>query len=141
MTTPDCSSIISFNNFKGTCWNLVAQTILFYNKETRKQIFEKLLMKHDDSVTYATELVNKAESNIKYLLPEYFYDDDDYYSINKKDIIKFFATLIERINAKYNDDEYLRTLYRLSYSRGAFLKEDKTKLRRELSSACEDSFT
>ena len=148
MNIPDCSSIISFNNKMGTCWNLVAKTILFYNEETREQIFKKLLMKHDDSFTYARELVNKAEPNIKYLLPNYFYDDDteedafydtDFYFRNKNNIITLFATLIERINAKYNNDEYLRII--ANESEDDFLKKDKTHLRRELSSMCEDSFT
>ena len=148
MNIPNCSSIISFNNNMGTCWNLVAQTILFYNKETREQIFNKLLMNHDDSFTYATELVNKAEHNIKYLLPSYFYDDDadddeeydnDYYGKNRINIIRLFTTLIERINAKYNDDKYLRII--ANESEDDFLKKDKTQLRRDLSYACEDSFT
>jgi hypothetical protein len=116
--------------------------------DTRRQIFEKLLMKHDDSIKYAEELVNNAEKKIKYLLPKYFYDDDaeydeyfgtDYYFRNKTNIITFFAILIERINAKYNDNEYLRILSRNSEE--DFSREDIPTLKREISNKCEDSFT
>ena len=50
MPPPNCSNLKAFKNDYNTCWNLVAQTILFYNMDTRKMIFEKFIFGDQNSL-------------------------------------------------------------------------------------------
>jgi hypothetical protein len=103
MPPPNCSELKGFFNEFNTCWNIVAQTILFYNMNTRTEIFEKLIIDGFRYEERARTLVRNAKENIKFLLPDYF--GPEHYDKVENDIIYMFTRLIERINIKYKQGD------------------------------------
>jgi hypothetical protein len=131
MNIPDCSSIASIHNKYNTCWNLVAQTILFYNVDTRDKIFAKLFNPEYTYYDYAKLLVENASDAIKYLLPDYF--GPDYFEEIREDSIQMFSILFERYDAKYSNqflDEYSDEP-----------PEKVSEFKRSTSNMCENNFT
>ena len=127
MTTPNCSTIESIHNRYNTCWNLVAQTILFYNVDTRDKIFAKLFNPDYTYYDYAKLLVENASDAITYLLPDYF--GPDYFEEIREDIIQMFSILFERYDSKYITQ----------YS--DLPPEKVSEFKRSTSNMCEDNFT
>jgi hypothetical protein len=125
MSYPNCSELKGFHNNFNTCWNIVAQSILFYNIDTRQQIIETLLIEGMNYNGHAECLVRRAKEDIKFLLPDYF--GPTYYDKVESDIIRMFAILIERFNIKYKSSDSSAPLSLI--------------LRREETSVCEHNFS
>ena len=91
-------SQVGLNNYNGTCWNIVIQTIFFFSDKTRDEVQRKLLFT-------STELVNNAKKNLELFLPNDLLDEcNELLPSTYGMLVQIIDELKKRFNIKERDN-------------------------------------
>ena len=88
---------VGLNNYNGTCWNIVIQTIFFFGDKSRDEVQMKL------SSVPSVDLINNAKKKLELFLPNNLLDDNDELL---PDTYGLLVQIIDDIKKRFNIKEH-----------------------------------